>query len=154
MGEETKIPALIVDLDGTLVDVSGIRYLVESSSRDFEQFHRASIDCPPIQETLGYLAMYRSQGLRVLIVSARSEKYLALTNMWLALHDIQCDDLLMRNSRDSRPDIEVKTAMYHRLATKYKILVAIDDRADLISNWSDLGIPVTHFIEAPPEIVL
>ena len=151
--ENPRIPAVIVDLDGTLVDVSAIRHFVDGSNRDFDMFHRASVGCPPIKETLNFLAMYRSQGLKILIVSARSDKYLALTNMWLAINDIQCDELIMRSSADPRPDIEVKTSMFHRLATKYRVLAAIDDRPELLSNWSELGIPVTHFIEVPPEVM-
>lgn len=40
--------AVVVDCDGTLVDVSGIRHLLTGPGR-FDAFHRASIDCPPHQ---------------------------------------------------------------------------------------------------------
>lgn len=42
-----KPSAVLVDVDGTLVDVTGIRHLVEGENRDFNAFHKASIDCQP-----------------------------------------------------------------------------------------------------------
>jgi acetolactate synthase regulatory subunit len=139
-----KPNAVIVDLDGTLVDISSIRHHVEKPKPDFDQFHRLSVDCPPRPIALEILETYRRRGFKVLIVSARSEKYLSLTNMWLAINGIECDELLMRQVRDGRADIEVKTSMLARLRTKYSICAALDDRPELIENWKALQIPTVH----------
>lgn len=42
--------AVLVDVDGTLCDVSGIRHYVQSfpKNRNFDKFHRASALCPAI----------------------------------------------------------------------------------------------------------
>jgi hypothetical protein len=39
--------AVIVDLDGTLCDVSTILHFVEGDEKDFPAFHTASAECPP-----------------------------------------------------------------------------------------------------------
>jgi FMN phosphatase YigB (HAD superfamily) len=143
-GSVSKPNAVIVDLDGTLVEISSIRHHVEKPKSDFDQFHRLSVDCPPRSVALEILETYRRQGLKVLIVSARSEKYRSLTNMWLAINQIECDELLMRQIGDSRPDVEVKTAMLARLRSKYFICAALDDRPELIENWMALQIPNVH----------
>lgn len=150
----SKPKAVICDLDGTLVDISSIRHLVERQKPDFDAFHRLSVDCPPRGEVLACLEDYRSRGLVALIVSARSEKFMKLTNMWLALNEIECAELLLRGLRDSRADILVKTSMYHRLASKYEIVAALDDRSQLIQNWTDLGIPVVHDFSETVEVSL
>ena len=44
--------AVIVDIDGTLVDVSSVRHHVAGpGKRNFDAFHRESADCPPIAMT-------------------------------------------------------------------------------------------------------
>lgn len=135
-----RIPAVLVDLDGTLVDVRSIRHYVENGNHDFDAFHLESINCPPNQKVLELLEALSSQGLAVLVVTARTEKYRRLTDFWLAQNNVECKELVMRDLRDGRPDIEVKTSMFNRLNSKYEIRVAIDDRQDLLENWSNLGI--------------
>jgi hypothetical protein len=135
-----KVAALLVDLDGTLVDVRGIRHFVEGGKRDFETFHLESVNCPPNRSVLDAVNRYHEEGLAILVVTARTEKFRRLTEFWLADNKVQSDELLMRGLADGRPDIEVKTSMFNRLKTRYDIRVAIDDRNDLVDNWIALGI--------------
>ena len=138
--------AVLVDLDGTLVDVSGIRHLVEHPNPDFDSFHRDSVNCPPKKQVVQILKLFRRFGVSIIIVSARSETYRTLTNMWLAIQAIQCDELLMRGTRDGRPDVEVKTSMYKTLSSRYLMVAALDDREDLVKNWKLLGIPFVYHV--------
>ena len=138
--------AILVDLDGTLVDVSGIRHLVERPNPDFDAFHRDSVNCPPKKQVVQILRLFRCLRVSVIIVSARSENYRTLTNMWLAIQAIQCDDLLMRGTRDSRRDVEVKTSMYEKLSHRYFMIAALDDRDELVQNWKLLGIPFVYHV--------
>lgn len=55
----SKVAALLVDLDGTLVDVSGIRHFVEGGKRDFDSFHLESVNCPPNWNVLEAVKKYR-----------------------------------------------------------------------------------------------
>lgn len=137
---------MLVDLDGTLVDVSRIRHHVERPNPDYDSFHRDSVNCPPNKEVVRMLKYFRRLGVSVIIVSARSENYRSLTNMWLAINGIQCEDLLMRGMRDGRPDVEVKTTMYKLLSSRFLVIAAIDDRRDLVSNWKFLGIPFVYHV--------
>ena len=70
-----KPNALLVDVDGTLADVQSIRHYVEGELRDFDAFHRASIDVDPIMEVLDLVKSYKSKGFRIIAVSGRSERY-------------------------------------------------------------------------------
>lgn len=149
-GPETKQGhplAVLVDLDGTLVDVASIRHLVAGARRDFDAFHRASIDCPPKAETLLLIDSYKRNGTKIIVVSSRSNAYLPLTNMWLALNAIEVDEIYMRDSKDSRPDVQVKTEMLETIRKKYIVEAAIDDREDLLENWANHGVPTLHQIK-------
>lgn len=141
-----RTPAVLVDLDGTLVDVSKIRHIVQGPKRDFDAFHRASVDCPPVPETLLLIENYRKLGNLIVVVSSRSNKFRSLTNMWLALHSIEVDLVLMRKEHDARQDILVKTEMFEHLKDRYELVAAIDDRQDLLENWGSLGVPELHLI--------
>ncbi|MFV8051350.1 MULTISPECIES: hypothetical protein [Mycobacteriaceae] len=39
--------AVIVDVDGTLCDVSSVRHFVAARPKDFDAFHSAAETCPP-----------------------------------------------------------------------------------------------------------
>lgn len=138
-----KPTAIIFDCDGTLCDVSSIRHLVEEGlkTKNFDEFHRQSIDCPPIQWVADVAREASEDGIKILVVTARQEKYRALTSFWLAMHKIPSDELVMRHTGDGRPDHEAKEEMLRRLSSKYRIVKAYDDRPSVIDLWKSHGIP-------------
>jgi hypothetical protein len=133
--------AIIVDVDGTLIDVEGIRHLVTGKSRNFDAFHYASIDCPPLQHVLDRVKAHDAAGKTIIVVSGRRESFRRLTEFWLAMWECPSDLLLMRDSGDNRPDVEVKREIFSNLPQRFRVEEAIDDRDDLIQLWTDLGIP-------------
>jgi FMN phosphatase YigB (HAD superfamily) len=135
-----KPNAVLVDVDGTLVDVTGIRHLVEGGSRDFNAFHKASIDCQPNFPVLQRVQELHDLGLSVVIVSGRDERFRRLTDFWLALWAVPCDRLLMRCSGDSRSDVLVKKEFFNELSQHFQIVEAIDDREDLLEMWKSLKV--------------
>lgn len=138
-----KPTAIIFDCDGTLCDVSSIRHLVEIGlkTKNFDDFHRSSVDCPPIGWVADAARFAAEDGIKVLVVTARQEKYRALTSFWLAMHKIPSDELMMRPTGDGRPDHEVKEEILARLSTRYDIVKAYDDRPDVVRLWGEYGIP-------------
>jgi len=132
--------AIVCDLDGTLVDVRGIRHLVDSSERrDFQAFHQASLECPANDGVSAALSEGRKRGLAIVLVTARDDRWSFLTTMWLNEHQISYDDLIMRGRRDDRPDHLVKRDFAVSLARKYRVEVAIDDRDDILDVWRSAG---------------
>lgn len=143
--------AVIVDVDGTLVDVSSIRHHVFGAQnpdgsykhRDFDAFHRESVNCPPIQETVDQVRSWWENDLHIIIVTARSWKYYPQTAWWLAENDIPHSDIEMRLEGDNRADYEVKRDIYVRISRKWDVIHAIDDNPNVLKLWRELGIPVT-----------
>ena len=52
MANDLQKRLAIFDLDGTLVDVNNIRHYVEGKKKNFDLFHKESINCPPNEKVL------------------------------------------------------------------------------------------------------
>lgn len=145
MPEEPRRKAVIFDVDGTLVDVRGIRPLLAGPGR-FPAFHRASIDCPPNQWVLDAAHEQAAAGLAVLIVTAREAVplYRHITAWWLALHEVPSEAMWMRAVGDYRPDAIVKKEMLAKILRSWEPVHAWDDTPEVIEQvWEPAGIPTT-----------
>lgn len=134
--------AAIFDMDGTLCDVRSIRYLVTANPkhRNFHAFHRASIDCPAFEQVVALYRRLQEAGLAMIVVTARTEDFSFLTNLWLQEHDLSCDALLMRGLRDHRPDHRVKQDLLREICRDYTPIIAVDDRPQIAEVWRGVGI--------------
>ena len=145
MGALTHLrPAWIFDVDGTLADVSTIRYLVEGSEKNFAEFHSRSVDMPPHDHVVALAKQAHADGYAVLVVTARTQTYRPHTAMWLALHDIPSDAMYMRAAGDHRPDYEVKKDILARIRTCYHVVHAVDDNPSVLALWEEENIPTTR----------
>ena len=131
--------AAIVDLDGTLVDVTSIRYLVEGEKKNFNKFHESSAGCPANPTVAEFTRLLFNRGFKIIIMSGRVERYSELSSKWLLSNNISFHELLLRKNDDFRPDVEVKRDLFRTL-NSYKVQIAIDDRAGLRDLWKELGI--------------
>ena len=143
---ENTRTAVIVDMDGTMVNVDSIvHHLLNNKRRDFDRFHRESAHCPPNQKALDFCDRAVADGHAVVIVTARTYAYQEVTIEWLSRHLVHpYDGPYMRGDGDTRPDVEVKREI-HRILTEdhgYRIVGAIDDNPPIIDLWTSLGIPV------------
>jgi len=134
--------AIIYDMDGTLVDVSGIRHYVLQRERNFDAFHTESVDCPPNRWVVASARDNHMKGYKILIVTARSAKYRHHTAWWLALNGVPSDALYMRANGDNRPDAYVKEDILKKIRSQYNVREAYDDNPVIISVWLREGIPV------------
>lgn len=134
----------IIDIDGTLADVDSIRHLVEGDNRNFDEFHRQSVNVPPNAAVLELIHRLRDEGVETVLVTGRSEKYRRLTEFWIAMHDIPVQALLMRKSFDGRPDSVVKNEIFVHIEQRFQPVLAVDDRPDLLALWLELGVPLVY----------
>lgn len=145
-----RLQAVIVDVDGTLVDVSSVRHHVLAAlqpdgtynTKNFDAFHSESVNCPPIFDTLGRVHRWYNEGYVILIVTARSRQYYPQTAWWLAEHQVPHHDLIMRDNFDQRADYVVKSEMLERIQKRYEVVAAIDDNPSVVALWESHGIPV------------
>ena len=141
----SKPPAIIVDVDGTLADVSGIRHHVRKTParpwKDFDAFHAASVDAPANFAAVAITRAARDAGIAVLVVTARRAVWRNHTAWFLALNDIPSDALFMRATKDGRPDVDVKRDILARIRTQWTPVLAVDDNPAIVALWRSEGIP-------------
>lgn len=140
-------PAVIVDMDGTLCDVSTVIHL-QAEPDGFDAFHRSCAQCPPHREVVDWCIEHHSRGLEILIVTGRDAWTHALTDQWLREHlPVRHAGIYMRRNGDFRSNLEVKRDIHSRLERTYDIRAAIDDDPEILGLWQQLGIPVAMVLD-------
>jgi hypothetical protein len=74
----------------------------------------------------------------IVVITARHEKYRALTHSWFDRHEIRVEDMLMRADEDFRPSLIVKRELLEKLlcdVDPFTIACAYDDRPDIIEMY-------------------
>lgn len=137
--------ASIFDMDGSLVDVSSIRYLVVGGPqngyrKDFDAFHREAVNCPPHSWVVQAARDEHAAGRAVLIVTGRSAEYRNSTAMWLALHRVPSEAMWMRGRGDYRPDYVVKAEILAKMRQRWNPTRAWDDNPAVLKLWTQEGI--------------
>ena len=142
--------AIIFDMDGTLADVSSIRYHLRKYDegnrrviKHFDAFHAESVNVPPHQHVVNATQVAHMLGHAVLIVTARKHMWRDHTAWWLAMHNVPSDMLIMRGNEDNRKDHEVKRDMLNTIRKAYNVIHAWDDNPSIIKLWKEEGIPTT-----------
>jgi uncharacterized HAD superfamily protein len=129
---DNKLPlAIIVDIDGTLAELNGRNpYATELCLND------------SLNETVAQTVhMYKSIGYAVIIVSGRSDKFKILTQKWLDQHQIEYDELFMREDGDMTKDSTVKKNIYqNNISIRYSVELVLDDRQQVVNMWRDIGL--------------
>ena len=142
-----KPTAIIFDMDGTLANVSSIRHYLRPTpthrGKNFDAFHRASVDCPPNPAVVSHASVAHLLGHAIIIVTARKERWRHHTAWWLALHGVPSDALFMRGNKDSRPDYLVKADILAAIQHTWHVVHAVDDNPSVIRLWQEHGIPTT-----------
>lgn len=142
----TLTRALLVDIDGTMALNNSGRpwYGDDYEKRVFED---------DLNETVNRVITYLIDSgddwvpfaEHILFVSGRAEVGRAETVRWLTSKASQYHNdytLLMRKDRDFRSDVEVKTEIYkEHILGKFDVLLALDDKPELITLWRGFGIP-------------
>lgn len=135
--------AVIVDLDGTLCNVSTILHFVEGEEKDFHAFHAASAWCPPDDHVAAAVRTAHDAGEGILVVTGREFIWRDLTLDWLRDHDLPYDELVMRISGDYRPDHVIKAEMLDDLLARgWAVADAWEDQDDIAELWESCGISV------------
>ena len=128
---------IVFDMDGTLSDIRQWRHLVAPGQkfRDFDTFHRSSFFSPPNEEVLQMAHDAQEAGLAIVIVTARSEPYREVTELWLKNHDVDFDNIYMRAEGDNRKDYDVKREILADILEDYDIVHAVDDNPAVNRMW-------------------
>jgi len=152
---KVKPEAVIVDVDGTLADVTQYRHHVLTRPKNFDAFHREAMEAPPIQSTLDWVLDEHEAGRTIFVVTARMETWREETTEWLNKYmPVTYAGPLMRKNKDYRPDFVIKREILEKIRTYYDVVGAIDDNPNVVQLWESEGIPTTivpGWLEDPNE---
>lgn len=135
---------VICDLDGTLCDTSHRKHFLEGKPQGDIDWEGYSLACEYDALVPGVATLLRlldSRGIRIVLMSGRSENARELTEAWLDKHSIPRYRLYMR-PRDNRVSNEL---MKLRWADELHdegnvILLVIDDWNPVAENFAEYGI--------------
>ena len=130
-----KKSAIIIDLDGTLADISHRRHHVEDGNKNWKAFYNG-ITRDDINVWCHAIIDRFSDDNEVLLVTGRPEPYRDITRAWLDRYHISYSGLFMRPDKDYRKDFVIKQEIYDNyIKDSFDILFAIDDRQQVVDMW-------------------
>jgi phosphoglycolate phosphatase-like HAD superfamily hydrolase len=139
--------AVLIDLDGTLFDVSGMRHYVTDDPRrkNFDAFHKSACLFAPVNAKVMHgIRLAKRRGWAVLIVTARKRQWGYYSKMALDKYRVPYDRIYMRENDDDRRDYQVKRDILARIRSQgYNVVWAWDDNPNVVQLWLEEGIPVT-----------
>jgi len=130
---------IVFDLDGTLADTTHRLHFIQRDPKDWDAFHRACVDDPPIQEMIDTLVSLHDDHF-IEIWTGRSELVRKETVEWLAWHAVPYGQMLMRPIGDHRPDDVLKAGWLSQVLPITRITLAFDDRKRVADMWRRHGI--------------
>jgi hypothetical protein len=143
---------ILIDLDDTLCASWRREHLIDES---WDAFHGDLVNDDPIVDIARALAELighrfvnmkeRPEALQIIGLTARPEKWRTATVGWLARHEIDLDEILMRPDDDFRPSPIVKLALAAERfggeeAIKDHVAFVIDDRPDVCQAFAGVGV--------------
>lgn len=127
--------AIIVDLDGTLADITHRVHFVRDGKKDWPAFNAAMHLDKPKQDIINIVNQFDA-GWYIFIVTGRFERFRKVTEYWLAKHNISYDKLLMRKDEDYRADHLIKEEIYlAEIKDRVRVIAVIDDRQSVVDMW-------------------
>ncbi|MFE0645535.1 AAA family ATPase [Streptomyces sp. NPDC058877] len=131
---DPALPAAVMcDIDGTLA------LRADRGPYDFGRCDRDLLN-GSVRDALR--AFRSSERDRIVLLSGRSEDHRALTEEWLARHEVPYDELWMRASGDGRSDDLVKAELFDaHVRHRYAVRVSLDDRDRVVALWRRMGLP-------------
>ena len=136
-----KVPAIIVDLDGTLCDIDHRLHHIKKNPQDWSAFNGSLDQDKSYFWCLELIAAMKARGYQVYFVTGRTDDCEEATKVWLARHNVSYDNLFMRKFSDFREDSDVKEEIYrNHIKNKANILFVVDDRQSVVERWRKLGL--------------
>lgn len=139
--------AVLVDIDGTLADVTHRRHFIERTPKDWDGFFAAA-DRDPCHIHIATLTQLLRPAYQIVLVTGRMAKHNAITLPWLGRNWVHFDHLFTRADGDFRGDDVVKEEILDRdILPIVQPVFAIDDRDRVVKMWRRRGIPCLQCAE-------
>lgn len=141
--------AVIVDIDGTTMDIRHRLHHVTHGKRNWAAFN-AEMDGDTVIKPVADLVRTLSKEHHVLFCCGREEAYREITERQLDEAGIPRDALYMRPTGDTRPDHIVKSQILDGIIQDgYEPFIVVDDRQPVVNMWRERGLIC---LQAAPQV--
>ena len=137
-------PCVVFDVDGTLAefDAAKLGHLVHGVEKQWDAFHMAMADPPPIAPIAKLMRRLKQSGETIVICSGRPDGWAEHTIAWLHKHELPFDGVYLRaKDQDAASDPDVKRqALAQMQADGLAPWLVIDDRSSVVDAWRAEGL--------------
>lgn len=132
--------AIIVDIDGTIADISHRLHFIGGKKKDWPAFFKAMNKDEPKQNVIDVVNVLAAV-FKIILVTGRPKNYKTKTVKWLGKYGVRYDLLYMREKGDFRADEIIKKEIYEKeIKSIYEIIATIDDRQKIVNFWRKEGL--------------
>jgi predicted kinase len=125
--------AIIVDVDGTVANHEGMR----------SPYNWGEVGKDTPHEDIIQLVRMLSENFTVIIMTGRDGECAEETKSWLSRYQIPFKHFYIREEGDQRKDSIIKRELFdNNVRGVYNVKYVIDDRAQVVNMWRDLGLRV------------
>lgn len=146
---DLSVPStVIVDIDGTLADISHRRHFVATKPKNWAAFEKLAHLDNLHHHIASILDLMADHDWTIVLASGRGEQQREVTVRWLDDHDVPYRKLFMRKLNDYRADDIVKSEILDEiLACGFTPTLVLDDRDRVVKMWRDRGLKVIQVAE-------
>lgn len=135
--------SVIIDLDGTLADLTHRLHHIKDGRRDWDGFFAAMAEDAPVPNIVRLAQTLADADNEIIICSGRPEAYRHVIVAWLDRHKIPLHAMYLREDGDYRPDQIVKKEMLESIRAKgWEPWIVVDDRQRVVDMWRANGLTV------------
>ena len=128
-----KPTCIVIDMDSTVCFNMSKRPWFGKDSTE------AMIDDVPNH---GVVELIKSQTYPVVVCTGRNKEQREVTEKWLTKYGINPVDFYMREDRDYRKGVEVKSELITKIMQKYNILAVFEDCEPIVNKFREMGLTV------------
>ena len=135
----------LVDIDGTLADLSHRLHFIQKKPADWDGFFAACPHDLPITDVIDTVRRLADSGARLVLVTGRSDAVEEPTMDWLLKHGVPWLCIYMRKAGDHREDSVVKAELLAEIREDWDnepILGVFEDRKQVVDMYRSKGLRV------------
>lgn len=136
---DIKPKAVIFDIDDTISDTDHRQHL--AVTKKWAAFYDGLSDDKPMR-TVEILDALWQQGICIILLTGRPERYRLETMAWLNKHNVKYAALLMRPAdKPFVKDAEIKLKHYtNYIQPNYDVIAVFEDRKQCVDMWRKIGL--------------
>jgi predicted secreted acid phosphatase len=140
--ENSMKKIIIMDIDGTLANITHRRAYVQLRPKNWPAFNRAMVKDTIYPDILWmYNVLKNQEDTMMFFASGRGEENRDITVKWLADIGVEYRHLYMRPAHDHRQDNIIKFEILEQIRHEYgEPFMVFDDRDQVVNMWRENGV--------------